>query len=427
MQSSINAVEATTMNAPKARNKVSAKAMLALLSMGLTPCLQALPGGGVVTQGNANINPVDGNNVEIVVNSNRAVIEWGSYNLVDPNDTVVYTMDQSASVLNIINQGSASEINGLIVADGRLLLINTYGFEFGSMARISAGSLIASTLSVDAADFMDGGDLNFFAGSAKGNIINNGRITVDRGNSVALLGNAVINSGEIIADDGSVTLAAGETMTLDFNGDGLWSVAVSDAVSENIGDVAAAVDNSGYLAGAYIVLEANVVADIFTQAVNHEGLIEAVEISPGAGGTVRLTSNGGAINPPGDIQAVAIDIDQNLPAPPPEPEPGPNPDPEPGPQPQPDPNVPSNPTPPGNGGPVAGGGDTPGNGDGSGTPQQPDSGDDDGPVSLLSALANSDDPAANDGIGSTSNTSLGLYNVESPGVRLPADQLEEEL
>jgi hypothetical protein len=59
-------------------------------------------------------------------------------------------------------------------------------------------------------------------------VINQGSIVAADGGYVALLGAQVRNEGSITARLGSVMLGAGEKITLDFNGDGLINMEVSD-------------------------------------------------------------------------------------------------------------------------------------------------------------------------------------------------------
>lgn len=436
MKSSAQTIGALPMNKKATLYKASVSSLFSLLaSVACISPVYALPSGGNVTHGSATINPPNNGEVLIPISSSRTVIEWDSYNLASGEVVDYLGMNPTDSVLNIINQGDTSIINGDIYADGRVFLVNTHGFIFGTNARVSAGGLIASSLSVNPDQFATGGTLNFFATDDKGAVINNGNLYIDLGGNVALLGNSVINNGTIQALAGSVTLAAGEAMTLDFDGNGLLQIAVTQEVSENMGNLRDAVRNSstGTLSSSYITLEAHVAADVFTNAVNHEGLIEAAQFIIDENGFPQLVNEGGqggivrlvgmeaavAIADTSTISATDIEVVEVLP------DPGTTPPTAPPTTPPTEP--PTTPTTPGSGGSDGGsnnGGDDVGQGS---TPPQTVPDEDDGPVNLLSALANSDEPAHTQGIGSTSNSSLGLYNVEAPGVRLPADQLEEEL
>ncbi len=137
-----------------------------------------------------------------------------------------------------------------------------------------------------------GGRLRFEgAEGSDGMILNQGLINASSG-SVALLGNSVENTGMIVASAGTVTLAAGNSATLDFDGDGLLSVAVDKSVIENAAGVTDGVLNSGEINAGAVLLTAHAAQDVFTHAVNNEGTIHAARIDT-SGGTIRLVGTSG--------------------------------------------------------------------------------------------------------------------------------------
>ncbi len=77
---------------------------------------------------------------------------------------------------------------------------------------MNVGGLVASTLDISDSDFMAG--RTHFAGSG-GTVLNEGTITSD-GGFVVLMGAHVSNQGTIQARLGTVAMAAGAAVTLDF-------------------------------------------------------------------------------------------------------------------------------------------------------------------------------------------------------------------
>src|SRR5262245_4499649 len=77
------------------------------------------PKGGVVVGGNAAISQ-QGNKVQVNQNSQKAIINWQSFN-VAPNEHVNFKQPNSSSiVLNRINpQSGYSSIRGVITANGQ--------------------------------------------------------------------------------------------------------------------------------------------------------------------------------------------------------------------------------------------------------------------------------------------------------------------
>jgi hypothetical protein len=157
-------------------------------------------------------------------------------------------------------------------------------------------------------------------------VINNGTIkgTINATRYVGLVAPAVENNGSIIvADLGSVALASGTAATLDFNGDGLISFAVTGEVSGVVTDAEGNVlndriNNSGLIRanGGQVLLTARSVGKVIGNVINHSGIIEAqtvlekdgkIILSGGDQGTVRLS---GTLDAPdvfitGDVVAVA--------------------------------------------------------------------------------------------------------------------------
>ena len=86
-------------------------------------------------------------------------------------------------------------------------MINPNGVLVGEGANINTAEFIASALDVADSDFLDGGDLTF-AGQSDAAVINLGQITADNGD-VILIAQVVENAGELNAENGTAGLAAG--------------------------------------------------------------------------------------------------------------------------------------------------------------------------------------------------------------------------
>lgn len=345
----------------------------------------ALPQGGNAT--NATIDNSVAGTVNINQSASRAVIEWNSYNIA-AGETVRYTMPTGGAILNLINQGSASQINGNLLANGAVYLVNPHGILFGSSGRVEVGSLVASSLIVDKNEFLSGGALNFI-GTTGGSIVNDGIIKAATG-SVALLGQTVANNNVIYARQGSVTLASGTEMTLDFDGSGLIQVAVTGTVQQS-GGATDAILNTGAIEGQNVALEARAAANIFTNAVNHQGLIRAKSFTVSGSGNIALVGEGAPVTiAPGAVVFAENGLTvQELPGSPVAPPPAP-------------------PAPP------------------SGSPGS-NGNSDDNQVDFSAALASSVNPVEGSESASVTSSVVGLYSVEGEGIRLPADQMEEPL
>ena len=96
--------------------------------------------------------------------STRAVIDWQSFD-VRSNESVVFAQpDAQSATLNRVHSAWASNIDGTITANGRVIIQNGNGVLFGGTARIDIGSLVATTLDVNTRQFIDSGNLVLHGG-----------------------------------------------------------------------------------------------------------------------------------------------------------------------------------------------------------------------------------------------------------------------
>ncbi|MBK6851673.1 MAG: filamentous hemagglutinin N-terminal domain-containing protein [Burkholderiales bacterium] len=249
-----------------------------------------LPGGGQVVGGSSTLTQ-SGNTLTVNQSSTRSIINWNSYNIGSQASVVYVQPGVDAVSLNRVVGNEASQIYGSLKANGQVFLINGNGVLFGRGAQVNVHGLLASTLDLDDADF--GAGRLRFSGHG-GSVRNDGSLMADDGGYIALLGGEVDNRGLISARLGSVLLGAGEAATLDFNGDGLLSVAL------DAGAAGALVDNSGSLTaeGGQVRLSARAADRVMSSLVNNSGHIEARGLVQ-RNGVIELTGdivdNGGSI------------------------------------------------------------------------------------------------------------------------------------
>ncbi len=257
------------------------------------------PSGGIVAAGNANIVQT-GNNTTINQSSSNVVINWQSFS-IGADQSVQFVQPGSSSVaLNRVLGADPSVIMGSLTSNGTVFLLNPNGILFGNGSSVNVGGLVASTMSINDANFMAG---NYaFTGAGNGAVINRGTISARDGGYVALMGRTVSNDGVISARLGSVVLAGGEALTLDVAGDGLLNVSISQ------GAVNALVENSGMIRadGGRVLLTAQAAGDLLNTAVNNTGIIQAQTIE-NRNGTILLLGDmqTGNVNVGGTLDASA--------------------------------------------------------------------------------------------------------------------------
>ncbi|WP_158602008.1 filamentous hemagglutinin N-terminal domain-containing protein, partial [Pararobbsia silviterrae] len=150
-----------SMGRPSSARVVSSMRALALALCIAEPMLshaQSLPTGGQVQAGNANISQT-GTTMNINQSSQRAVIDWNTFNVGQGNTVRFNQPNTQAQTLNRVTGAEASQIQGSLLANGQVLIQNANGVLFGNGAVVNVGALLATTKSIDANAFMAGDPL----------------------------------------------------------------------------------------------------------------------------------------------------------------------------------------------------------------------------------------------------------------------------
>ncbi|RII26601.1 MAG: hypothetical protein CXR31_09285 [Geobacter sp.] len=244
----------------------------------------ALPTGGKITSGSGSI-ATGGNQMTVNQTTQQMITNWNSFNIGQNAGVQFKQPSSTATALNRINDQNPSQILGSLSANGNVFLLNPAGIIFGQTARVDVGGLVASSLSMLDSDFLAGKYTFTNAGNA-GSILNQGVINAIPGGVVALIASKVINEGAISANSGSVALAAGNQVSLDFKGDGLITYTVDQ------GAVDALVDNKGLIKadGGLVVMTAKAADSLTSAVVNNSGVIEAQALA-NKGGRILLLSD----------------------------------------------------------------------------------------------------------------------------------------
>jgi fibronectin-binding autotransporter adhesin len=308
---------------PRAARKVAAIAGEAVgldsfgrLIGGLAPTLAlalittnavAGPEGAQVANGNVSIQKQGDKTV--IHASNNAIINYKNFDIAK-NETVQFVQpDALARVLNRINSPSPTKIDGKLLANGKVFIVNPAGVIFGQGAVVNAAGIFAAAGNITDANFVKG--IYKFT-NVQGSVTNNG--TIEAGN-VALIGKSVANNGTIVADKGAVVMASGDSVMIGEQG-GRMYVKV-DAQQQDAGGSNASKDNSG---GGWAV------GDIYSLAIRNTGTIKGktvhAEASKGVvniGGTVDASSQtagekGGSVKLLGDYVGVSGTVDASGPA-----------------------------------------------------------------------------------------------------------------
>lgn len=245
--------------------------------------------------------------------SDKAILNWQSFN-VGADGKVVFEQPNSSSIaLNRIFQNDPSKIFGAVEANGQIYLVNQNGFLFGAGSRVKVGSLLVSTLDMSDSVFDSGlaaprrdtpalastrtdEDRNFILGAdGKPKLDANGKpipvslivadgakiSTTTSGGRAMLAGQIVDNAGSIETPGGQLVLAAGEKIYLQAGTD------------PNLRGLLVEVDGKGEaynrLSGHLDAARGNIT--VVGLAVNQQGRISATT-TVAANGSVKLVARG---------------------------------------------------------------------------------------------------------------------------------------
>jgi len=231
--------------------------LAAILSLGF-PVNQAwaLPTGNQLVAGAATVSSPTPTSLAITQTSGKAIINWQSFNIGAAEQVRFIQPGASSVALNRVLGADPSAIYGQLSANGQVYLVNPNGILFGPTARVDVGGLVASTLNI-------------------------------------------ANAGTISANGGSAALAAGEKLTLDFDGDNLLKIKV-DAAALN-----AQVANSGAIVadGGRVALTARAAGDLMGSVINHSGTIRATSMVKRNGEIVLDGGTRGSVAVSGTLDA----------------------------------------------------------------------------------------------------------------------------
>ncbi|MCD6040161.1 MAG: hxuA 2, partial [Gammaproteobacteria bacterium] len=260
------------------------KLMVFLATLILINSTYANPEGGVVAAGSATITAPATNTVQINQSTDKAIINWQSFNISSQETTQFIQPNASSITLNRINpQQGASQILGKLQANGRIILVNQAGIFFGPGSHIDVAGIIASSSDITNANFLAGNYVFDQSSSLyNGSIINQGTIISANHGLVALVGSAVSNEGLVQAHLGNVVLASGNKFTVGLDQTSLINFTVDEGITspgvDNTGNALKdAVNNSGTIIadGGTILMTAKAAQNIVDRIINMTGVAQA--------------------------------------------------------------------------------------------------------------------------------------------------------
>ncbi len=290
------------------------------------------PNGAQVVSGAVSIDQSLPNQTQITQSTAKAIVNWNGFS-IGSDHQVTFSMPNSSSIsLNRVVGDQASRIDGKLISNGQVWLLNPNGVLIGQGGTVNAQGFLASTRSLADQDFLDG---NYRFNAEQGGleaVQNSGHIVAGQGGYAVLSGQVVNNDGVVQANLGHVVMAGAESFTVDVVGDKLLSFAVQPGSQVETLANSALVENSGELRadGGRVLMSAQAASEVVQGVVNVGGLVQAnsvrvengsiilgaVDVHGGAQSTVNVTGQvdvkgegqggrGGVINVAGQHLEVA--------------------------------------------------------------------------------------------------------------------------
>lgn len=270
--------------------------------------------GGAIAAGTGSITH-SGPNTQIDQTSSKMIVNWKNFDIGKGEAVNIAQPNANAAILNRVQSGDMTSIQGALNANGRVFVVNPNGIVVGKGATINANSVVLSAADVSDGDFMANRPLTLQnANGATGTVRNDGTIATQSG--ALLAGARVINGpdGVVSARNGNVALAAGGKVMLQLGPDGNMD---SVYVSAGAPDALAANDGRLSAGNGWVRLEGYTNDALRAEVVRNTGQLQATSIAglseTDGAGTVALLAAGddpksADIRVGGDISARDINI-----------------------------------------------------------------------------------------------------------------------
>ncbi len=299
------------------RKLTSSSLVLTTITFLLASITFALPQDGTVQSGDVKINQIDPKRLDINQSSDKAIIDWQSFNIAEDEHTHFQLPSNNSINLSRVTGGQRSDIFGKLSSNGQLMLVNPNGVVFGQNSRIDVHGLVATTSNIRNEDFLANRFHFNIPGNPSAMIVNRGTINIGNAGLLAFVAPGVQNYGIINARLGRVGLASSNQFTLDLYGDNLISIGIEGKVLEKIyGEdgkpISSLVDQSGTInaQGGQVYLQTNAARDIVDHAINVSGIIEAKTAVKQRGQIILNGGNEGKVKVSGVLDASGLENGQ---------------------------------------------------------------------------------------------------------------------
>jgi filamentous hemagglutinin family protein len=174
------------------------------------PPVNALPTGESIASGSATFDRSMANQLTVNQSTSKLINNWNSFD-IGSAATVNFVQPDAASIaLNRVTSASPTEIFGQLNANGQVFIVNPAGITFGLGSQANTGALLASSMSISDANFLNN-NLTFERNGARGQINNLGTLIANEGN-VVFLGPTLQNQRSIQSVKGNILMGNGDKL-----------------------------------------------------------------------------------------------------------------------------------------------------------------------------------------------------------------------
>lgn len=255
------------------------------------------PQGFKLIAGDARAPVIDPQGVITISSGKHAIVHWDKFSIGKGSCVRFAQADATSAILNRVVGFSESKINGSLLSNGKVFLINKNGVVIGPHGHIETAGFVGSTLDLVNEDFLKGKELLFKGDSGK-KVVNLGTIIAKEGD-VVLIGQHVDNQGSIRAPQGHVLLGCGQEILLQPKGEEHIFIRLPVSASEEEPQ-SSVLEHSGTIETLVAELKCGVTP--FTKAIKSSGKIDALAIHE-EGGKVFLVAENGRVDISGQIVA----------------------------------------------------------------------------------------------------------------------------
>ncbi|MCX8500081.1 MAG: filamentous hemagglutinin N-terminal domain-containing protein, partial [Alphaproteobacteria bacterium] len=195
------------MNRNFTNRKLALAGSVALGALVFSSAVMAAPQFGSVAAGGAVVS-TSGQVTTINQSTERAIIDWNSFNLA-ANETARFVVPSDTSAtLNRIS-GGLSTISGSVESNGTVYFSNPNGLVFDATSRVSANGFFATTGTISNFDFMQSS--GSFANLGSGSVTLNGAITAP---AITATAGSLSVGGNLSAAGGTMLLSSSNQTTI---------------------------------------------------------------------------------------------------------------------------------------------------------------------------------------------------------------------